>query len=504
MSTPYNISSGLAYDGHTAPSEFVVHFQDWLSGANLNKQDNNHIRRLALLKQSLKPRSRAHRWFEAKQQSGTPFATLTQALEGINEKFYTSGMQAREMQEIDDPSFIQEDSETVQDFSSRFTVAMIASERGRAALRMGPRSEAEYGLSFRRKLLPYLQADLQRFNIAFDKTVEELTAQLEHYERADHTINQYRRMGQLRAEAHGIKRAAEREEDNPRPNKTHVLAPITEASLLAEQVARQKVQIERMTRAEEERKQQRNEQLRLEAEEARHRGATRDMIAQVSQVVRQEVQSHMQNTGEVPQTRPQTQDHGRGPKCYSCGENGHMSRDCQNGVRCYTCGRAGHTSRNCTQNRYQRQPGRTSVNDRNNRRQCYNCGRDGHDSRDCRSRPSNTQNRGNCHRCGQRGYHVTRDCPAWGTTCGRCGGQNHTARCCTTRQASGQNVNRDNQRDARGGRSRNEQSTDNALMQRMGRAMEGIQAQNQRIMQSLHMVDNTPSGSTAGRPGNDF
>ena len=377
MSAPYNTSSGLAYDGHTTPSEFVVQFQDWLSGANLNKQDGNHIRRLALLKQSLKPLSRARIWYEARQQSSTPFTTLSEALDGIQAKFYTTGMQAREMQEIDDPSFIQEDSETVQDFSSRFTAAMIASERGRAALRMGPRSEAEYGLSFRRKLLPYLQADLQRFNIAYDKTVEELTVQLEHYERAVHTINQYRRIGQLRAEAHGFKRAAVREDDSPRPNKTHVLAPILGAEeksiLLAEQVARQQVQIERMTRAEEDRKRQRSEQLRLEAEEARQRGLTQNMIAQITERVRGELQGHQQWQGQQ-------------------GRDGGAHAE----LRCFTC----HTQ--------------------------------GHFARDCRERNDN------CHRCGmQRHRPPDWQCPAYQSQCRTCGGAGHFEKVCLARRAYG-------------------------------------------------------------------
>jgi len=49
---------------------------------------------------------------------------------------------------------------------------------------------------------------------------------------------------------------------------------------------------------------------------------------------------------------------GRGPKCYNCGEFGHISKDCPDasqGPKCYNCGNFGHLSRDCTAERVERE-----------------------------------------------------------------------------------------------------------------------------------------------------
>jgi hypothetical protein len=53
-------------------------------------------------------------------------------------------------------------------------------------------------------------------------------------------------------------------------------------------------------------------------------------------------------------------------KCFKCGRNGHMQKECRTG-ECKKCGRPGHLTRYCKTN------------------ECQRCGRVGHESRECRA-----------------------------------------------------------------------------------------------------------------------
>ena len=83
-----------------------------------------------------------------------------------------------------------------------------------------------------------------------------------------------------------------------------------------------------------------------------------------------------------------------GPKCFNCGQSGHVLKDCPAGstIPCHLCGEVGHTRFHCPQE------------------MCYNCGRPGHHSRDCpQKRRRRVFGDETCNRCGQPG-HLSREC----------------------------------------------------------------------------------------------
>ncbi|PNS14540.1 hypothetical protein CAC42_3826 [Sphaceloma murrayae] len=113
--------------------------------------------------------------------------------------------------------------------------------------------------------------------------------------------------------------------------------------------------------------------------------------------------------------------------CYGCGETGHISRECPKaggapgggfaggagGAECYKCGKTGHIARNCRSDGgfgggagygggFQQQRGGQT---------CYSCGGFGHLSRDCSSMGGSGQK---CFGCGEVG-HISKNCPAGGS-----------------------------------------------------------------------------------------
>ncbi len=111
----------------------------------------------------------------------------------------------------------------------------------------------------------------------------------------------------------------------------------------------------------------------------------------------------------------------RNLKCFSCGEMGHLSADCEQkldpnnpqAMKCFNCGQAGHSMKEC-----QKEVDAKSLQSV----KCYNCEEMGHFGKDCpkpsiKREPSMIRRgraRDNgCFFCGEEG-HVKQDCPKAG------------------------------------------------------------------------------------------
>ena len=284
-----------------------------------------------------------------------------------------------------DPSFVQEETEGVDDFAVRFTEARVKCERASQSLGLGARSETDYGFLFRQKVLPYLQADLQRFDVKLDQTADQLTDKLRGFERALLTSNQVQNVSQMRQLS--AKRHAGESVDSQNRAKVQRVEPVQQVSMLSAPSHNDEVLRLRARVAEQETElQRRRDACRLAQENKLRVQHEQDnnlaIIAQITEVVRSEMRGNQQ--------WHEQQGRSGGPRadmrCNSCQEHGHVARDCRQGGQ-----------------QQQSRPGPR-----------------------------------NCHRCGmQRHRPPAWECPAYQSQCGRCGGRGHFEEVCPERRAHG-------------------------------------------------------------------
>ena len=108
--------------------------------------------------------------------------------------------------------------------------------------------------------------------------------------------------------------------------------------------------------------------------------------------------------------------------CYSCGQRGHLAKECQSGQVCFNCSQPGHIARDCQQPAL-----------------CHNCKSPDHMSYDCTEpKPEREPRSDACYECGQSG-HFAYACPdrqakRGGNACYSCGEEGHRQYECPNRE----------------------------------------------------------------------
>ena len=352
--------ASLSFDGMQEPSQFLKQWQNWIVANGYTTKPTPQ--KLALFRSCLS--GSALDWYEEKHDS---FGSIADAENALQTRFYTQNMVNSELSIITDPTFVQERTESVEEFTSRFRDAQRRTSRARAHMNLPALTEAELGMSYRSKLTPALQAKLLEANIPITTSVVDLEAKAQLYERANLLSQQGERyIASLRVAQDVHQR------DH---NGSHTSHSVNPDRLMQIERAHDR---ERMIRIEQE-----QEKLRQNMQDS-SADADRKLLSNQINRITDTLNAVMNNTTSVMNNTTSTPQQGT----YR-----NQRRDIQTG-ECYNCGRAGHYSSQCDKPRKSNQArGET----------CSACGRHGHMARDCRnpSGPRTQHSRYGGHQTGQ-------------------------------------------------------------------------------------------------------